>query len=265
MKVLSNLSQERITAEFKKIVAGKNAVSVIELMAKTGYLWEIVPELKDLLQPHNSPFHTETREGFENSIFAHTLIVFEQSVKRGNGLLVRLAALFHDIGKPAARENKGDHDRFVGHDMVGADMVRTIMKRMRFTNEETSFVVALVDNHMKVHNLPKMKRVASIRKFLAQPLFLEMVELGICDTLGTKNAGSPEPDLTTLLNAVAKLTKKYGRVLPEPLVNGRDLLNAGMKPGPNFKVVLERCFDHQLGNNVSKESLMKMALAMVSN
>ncbi|MDR0920573.1 MAG: CCA tRNA nucleotidyltransferase [Oscillospiraceae bacterium] len=108
--ILEGVSQERITAEMNKILVGKNCFHALFLMAVDGILWEIIPELKDQLSPHNNKWHLESIDQFGNSIFTHTLLVVDSASKSlhtihpDHQVNFMWAALLHDISKVQCRE-----------------------------------------------------------------------------------------------------------------------------------------------------------------
>jgi len=113
--IFKGVSQERITAEFSKILVAPNCVDVIAQMAKIGILQIIIPELQDqIVCEHETPWHLEIWGGFGNTVFAHTLHVMDQLTRATkfqnetaeNKLVLMLSALLHDVGKPACKKYK---------------------------------------------------------------------------------------------------------------------------------------------------------------
>jgi tRNA nucleotidyltransferase (CCA-adding enzyme) len=259
----SNISAERISTEFRKIVLGKNAFNVIHLMLTTGILDKIVPEVAEMRTPHNSKYHTEEMEPFGNSILAHVMFVFKYACKRSDNLNVRLAALFHDIGKNRCREAKNDGtDRFLFHDRESARMTSEILKRLRFDGSTIDTVVNMVFDHMNVHNLTKMKDVAKIRKMLGKPNFNDLFMLGICDTMGT-SGGNRVPNVAAvkeLITCVENFRSQFTEMLPKALVTGDDLIASGMKPSVQFAHALDSAFCQQLRGMNDKGKLLRHAL-----
>jgi putative nucleotidyltransferase with HDIG domain len=262
--VLKGVSQERITAELTKILIGDNCFPTIKKMAECGILFDIIPELDALRQPHNSPWHREQTDSFGNSIFSHVLLVVKEACIRtanlsdSDKLIVRLAAIMHDIGKAACRVNKGDHDSFMNHDIVGAKMTAEILPRMRFENDVVEAVTRLVRSHMNAHDIAKMKRVAKVRKLLGRPDIDNLLRLCQSDEAATLNTIS---DKGATMRAVKRWREAFPTMLPSPIVSGNDLIAAGAKPGPKFKDALDRAYEIQLSNEGAKrDSLLKFAL-----
>jgi len=273
------VSQERISAEFSKIVTGKNAMETIKLMAEIGLLWMIIPELKDLCEEHNNEYHTEFMRDLKNisntSILVHVLYVIkfatEHLLNRGvetetEKLLIMLAALFHDIGKPVCRETKSNgKSRYLNHDTIGAEMTFNILTRMKFSNEIIKGVTNLVRRHMNAHDIPKIKKVHKIKRILASEYFDLLMILSYCDTMGTAgNNGVPNlKDAEAFHNCVCDYISKYGKKLPTPLVTGDTLIHLGFTPGPDFKERLEKTFNYQLNGCDCKIKLISYAKGLI--
>jgi putative nucleotidyltransferase with HDIG domain len=265
---LKGVSNERIAEEFRKILIGDNALEVIEKMVFNGLLWKIIPELEYQIAPHNCPkWHTETWPGLGNSILAHTMNVFHHAVERSKGknpdwkFIVRATAIFHDLGKSACRENRGDHDRFLGHDKVGADLTRKRLTFLKYKNDWIDPIVAGVRFHMNVHDLQKSSKPEKLRRFIGQKYFDYILEIGINDTLGTLNEQSPEPDYTNLMNKVNEVRTKYPVLLPPGIISGNDIIAEGYIPSPHFSKALEIAYSDQLRGQTDKKKLINAATA----
>jgi tRNA nucleotidyltransferase (CCA-adding enzyme) len=264
---LKGVSQERISEEFRKIIIGKNAINTLNHLIKNKLLFKIIPELEHQLEPHNSPYHREDWPELGNSILAHTMNVFSHSVRLTPGktpddnFILRMAALLHDVGKPACRENRGDRDRFLGHDIKGAEIATEILTRMKYKKEYIDPIVDCVRNHMNCHDIPKMKNIGKIRKFLGKKYFNYIYNIGIFDTLGTLNNTSPQPDASNLIECVEKIKEQYPEMLPERLVSGDDLIAAGFKPSEEFKKALDIGYTYQLNNCNNKQKCLSQAIS----
>jgi len=152
--------------------------------------------------------------------------------------------LLHDIGKPATYQppnpGPGDRIRFNGHSKLASASAEEILARLRFSNEDTAQIVALVKNHMRFGDLLEM-RESTRKRFLRLPRFDEHLELHrsmsslLTATLPfiTSPASSAEP------------TQPRSFAL-RPLLTGRDLIAAGYRPSPQFKVMLTLAEDAQL-------------------
>jgi len=270
-RTLLGVSQERITAEISKILTGPNAFNTLKLMFEMKIMQHLIPELNVLDQDHNSHWHQEVLEPFGNSILAHTLLVFEninkQEIDGQDRLVLTLATIFHDIGKASVRERKNDgSDRFTNHDIVGAEITETILTKMKFSNEVIKRVIRLVRNHMRIKNIVFMKDIAKIRKLINEEDFNLLSILAHSDGMATsKNGICPNlEDVNKIEIAIENAINLYGQHLPDRIITGDTLINAGYKPNEKFKKALEIAFDQQLRGITSEKNLLGAAISYLN-
>ena len=175
-KELKTISSERIGMEFNKILLGKNALQVLEDMRNTGVLEIIIPEIKDIYDFNQyNPHHNK-------DLWEHTLEVF-QNVP--NELDLKYAALLHDIGKPLTQNfDKEGIGHYYGHDKIGANMAKDILKKLRQTTEIVNNVSNLIDNHMLLHQDMNLKTMAKHIRKLTPEIFEKLIKLNIADNDG---------------------------------------------------------------------------------
>ena len=207
-------------------------------------LLEVLPEVVKLRGVEQPPeFHPE------GDVWVHTMLLLE---KLRPGCSARLAwgALLHDVGKPAtfrAPDAKvaGDRIRFNGHVEVGVRIAEEILGRLRFSNEDTAQIVALVKNHMRFGDVMEM-RESTLKRFLRLPRFEEHLALHWMD------ASSCHGDLQLYEYAKEKFESVPAEAMrPKLLLTGKDLIAAGYRPGPGFKAMLEAAEDAQLEGSVT--------------
>jgi len=166
-----------------------------------------------------------------------------------------LSVLLHDIGKPATRSVDADTGRirFNGHDKLGAEMAREILRRLRYPNDVVDQVVEAVSVHMAFANVRKM-RTSTLRRFLGREHFAEELELHRVDCLSS-NRRMENHDF--LVHAQAELAATDTPPVPERLLTGRDLIERGHRPGPEMGDLLARIQDLQLEGalNTREEAL----------
>ena len=236
---IGQVSCERIRDELTLMLTEGHARRAFELLDETGLLAFVLPEAVRMHGVEQPPqFHPE------GDVWVHTMLLLE---KLGPAVSPTLAwgALLHDIGKPATfrppdPKKPGDRIRFDGHVEVGVRMTEEILGRLRFSNEDTEQIVALVKNHMRFGDIMQM-RESTLKRFLRLPKFDEHLALHWMD------ASSAHGDLR--LYEFAK--ERYGAtpvemMKPKLLVTGSDLIAAGYRPGPEFKAMLEAAEDAQL-------------------
>lgn len=246
---INQVSRERIREELNKMLTEGHARRAFLLLDESGLLEEVLPEIfamKGVEQPPE--FHPE------GDVFVHTLLLLD---KLPHPCPVTLAwgALLHDVGKPATFRVAPDRIRFDGHVEVGIRMAEAICRRLRFSNEDTEQVMALVKHHMRFAHVQQMKE-STLKKFLRLPRFEEHLQLHWLD------CKSSHGDLTSYDFMREKLSETApDEIRPKPLITGNDLISAGYKPGPRFKDILTTVEDCQLeGRLQSREEAMNYVL-----
>ena len=242
---IGQVSCERIREELTRILTEGGARRGFELLYELGLLEEVLPEVVKLRGVEQPPeFHPE------GDVWVHTMMLLERLPfapyeDRASATLA-WGALLHDVGKPATFQHApGDRIRFNGHVEVGVRIAEVILGRLRFSNEDTAQIVALVKNHMRFGDVMEM-RESTLKRFLRLPRFDEHLALHWLD------ASSCHGDLR--LYGFAKerfLAEPEEHARPKPLVTGDDLIAAGYRPGPEFKAMLEAAEDAQLVGRVA--------------
>ncbi|MGB7584843.1 MAG: CCA tRNA nucleotidyltransferase, partial [Terriglobales bacterium] len=231
---LRQVSRERVRDELTRLLTEGHARSAFLLLDATRLLHEVLPEIEAMKGVEQPPqFHPE------GDVFIHTLLLLENLPHPCSATLA-WGALLHDVGKPPTFRVAPDRIRFDGHADVGVKMSEEICARLRFSNDDTKQILALVGNHMRFAHATRMSE-STFKKFVRMPHFDEHLELHRLDC----QAGGR--DLTTydfVRTKLASLTPESVR--PSPLVTGDDLIAAGHAPGPRFKEILSAVEDRQL-------------------
>ncbi len=242
------VSPERIREEIVKIFTRAGAARGFVLLSESGLMKEILPEvetMRGVKQPEN--FHPE------GDVYEHTRLLLEHFHPPVSTTLA-FAALFHDIGKPKTAAIRKGRLTFYEHSEEGVKIACEIMKRLRFSNEEIDGVAECVANHMKFMEVQKM-RAGKLKQFISRPHFKDEMELHRADCTASHGM------LDNLAFLQDKL-KEYANeeLKPKPLVNGHDLMDLGMKPGPAMKPVLEELYELQLeGTHETREEALAWA------
>lgn len=255
---IQNVSHERIRDEFIKIINSKNPAYGISLMQKTGVLAYAIPELLDGVGCEQKGAHIY-------DVFDHLLHALQHAADKEFSLEVRLAALFHDIGKPATRryDAKKDKYTFFGHEVVGARITKKIMDRLNFSRETTNLVVSLVRNHMFFSDTEQIT-LSAVRRIIqkVKPEHIwELMQVRECDRVGMKKAEAPYR------------LRKYHAMIEEALrdpisvsqlkIDGAYLITVlHMKPGPRMGWILHALLEEVLENPTlnTQEQLHERAL-----
>jgi putative nucleotidyltransferase with HDIG domain len=217
---ICKISAERVRDELIRILTEGGARRGLELLDESRLLVHILPEVKAFQGVQQPPeFHPE------GDVWTHVLLMLEQL--RNPTPTLALGVLLHDIGKPATFR-VADRIRFDGHAEVGVEMAKNILCKLKFSNEDIRQVVSLVENHMRFKDVRQM-RTSTLKRFLRLPHFEEHLELHRLDCLASNGH-------TDTYNFVqAKLTELGEQELrPARLISGRDLIEAGYAPGPEF-------------------------------
>jgi poly(A) polymerase len=244
---LHQVSRERVREELTKMLTEGRAKRAFELLDESGLLKEVLPEISAMKGVEQPPqFHPE------GDVFVHTLLLLEK-LTAGCSKTLAWGALLHDVGKPPTFRVAPDRIRFDGHVEVGVKMAAEICRRLRFSNDETDQILALVDNHMRFADIQRMKE-STLKKFLRLPGFEEHLELHRMDCLSSNGI------VESYEYAREKLrTLPPEAIRPEALITGSDLIAAGYEPGPRFKEILGAVEDAQLeGRLASREAAMEL-------
>jgi len=228
------VSRERIRDELDKMLTEGHARRCFELLDATGLLVEVLPEVSALKGVEQPPqYHPE------GDVWIHTLILLE-GVENGCSKSLAWGVLLHDIGKPPTFRVAPDRIRFDQHAEVGTRMAVEICRRLRFPNEVTEQLSALVANHMRFADVAKMKE-STLKRFIRLPHFEEHLELHRLDC----SASHCDLSLYEFVREKLENTPEE-EIRPRPLITGLDLIEQGWKPGPQFRTVLQAVEDAQL-------------------
>ena len=231
---IHQVSRERVRDELTKMLTEGHARLAFLLLSQSGLLKEVLPEIEKMKGVEQPPqFHPE------GDVFIHTLLLLEKLPHPCPPTLA-WGALLHDVGKPPTFRVAPDRIRFDGHVEVGVKMAEEICRRLRFSNDDTEQILALVNNHMRFASVQQMKD-STFKKFVRMPRFDEHLALHRIDCLSSN--GDLRPYNFTR-EKIASLPPESVR--PAPLLTGDDLIASGYTPGPRFKEILAAVEDAQL-------------------
>ncbi len=231
---VSQVSRERVREELTRMLTEGRARRAFELLDTTGLLVEVLPEvakMKGVAQPPQ--YHPE------GDVWVHTLLLLD-GLAAGCPVALAWAALLHDVGKPATFRIAPDRIRFDGHVEAGVRIAEDICRRLRFANHETEQILSLIANHMRFADVRRMKE-STLKRFFRLEQFEQHLALHRLDCLASH--GSLE------LYDFAQHrfeTLPHEEVRPPLLLSGKDLIEAGYRPGPEFREMLAMAEDAQL-------------------
>jgi poly(A) polymerase len=228
------VSRERVRDELTRMLTEGHAGRAFLLLDESGLLREVLPEISAMHGVAQPPeFHPE------GDVFVHTLLLLD-NLPSSCRMTLAWGALLHDVGKPATFRQAPDRIRFDNHVEVGVKIAEEICRRLRFSNDETAQIVALVDNHMRFGHVSRMKE-STLKKFMRLPGFDEHLALHRADALASHG------NLSTYEFLCQKQREMPAEQMrPAPLVTGDDLIAAGHVPGPRFREILNAVEDAQL-------------------
>ena len=242
------VSRERVRDELTKMLTEGKARRAFELLDETGLLVEVLPEVAKMKGVEQPPqFHPE------GDVWIHSLLVLDQ-LPRGCEPTLAWGALLHDVGKPPTFRIAPDRIRFDGHVEVGVAIGADICRRFRFSNDETRQILALIENHMRFADAPRMK-ASTLKRFFRLNNFPEHLALHRMDCL----AAHANLDIYNFVRE-SYVSMPEESVRPRPLLTGRELIAAGYTPGPQFKPMLQAVEDAQLEGAITT---LNEALALV--
>ena len=231
------VSAERIRDELTKLLTEGAARRAFELLDECGLLDQVLPEISAMKGvPQPPEFHPE------GDVWIHTRMMLE-NLPPGSSPTLAWGVLLHDVGKPPTYRPAsvtGDRIRFDNHAEVGTRMAVEICRRLRFSNDDTEQVSALVANHMKFKDVGQM-RPATLKRFVRLPRFAEHLELHRLDCRASHGHLDAYQTMKDFL-----ADTPIEQVQPPRLLTGDDLLKMGYAPGPQFQRILSTLEDAQL-------------------
>ncbi len=231
---IDQVSRERVRDELSRMLIEGHARQAFLLLDESGLLREVLPEIEAMKGVDQPPqFHPE------GDVFIHTLLLLER-LPHPCPITLAWGALLHDVGKPATFRVAPDRIRFDGHVDVGVKIAEEICHRLRFSNDDTEQILALVDNHMRFAHVQQMKE-STFKRFVRMPRFDEHLQLHRMDCEASHG------NLTSYNFTREKMASMPPAAMrPVPLITGDDLIAVGYRPGPQFKKILAAVEDGQL-------------------
>jgi len=238
---LEIVSAERIRDEFSKLLTAADPGPALTGLVASGLSDHFIPELSRLAMEQD-PVHRH------KDVLAHTIAVTEKTSPR---LRLRLAALFHDIGKPDTRAFGEEGVTFHHHEVVGARMARDRMRALRYSNELVSDVRQLVFLHLRPHTLKMGWTDSAVRRYVrdAGPVLEDLNELVRCDvtTGNAQRAASIQQRIDELEERIAELREREAIESLRAPINGNDVIAfLGIKPGPMVGDVMDMLLERRI-------------------
>ena len=256
--LLNNIAKERIRVEFDKLLCGSGAADV--LRKNRQIIKEFIPEIEPMFElDQENPFHLY-------DIWEHTLHAVDNIEP---DVVLRLAAFFHDIGKPPCKVVDKGWGHFYGHEKVGSEIANAVMHRLRYDNHTRRTVVNLIAKHGIVFN-PAGKQASRLLHRLGEEDLRRLISLERADVK------SQHPDyVDERLAMIAAFEEKVDYLIEQGkcfsmkdmAVDGRDIMALGVKEGKEIgrikNELLRLVVDGELEN--SRDVLIAKAKELIGN
>jgi len=257
-KLLGKIAKERVRDEFTKIImsSGQGPKWGVEELENLNLLEFILPELREGIGVTQNKHHVYT-------VWDHNILSLDYAAKENYGAEIRIASLMHDIGKPRTKEGEGPDSTFYNHEVVGAEMAKEALNRLRFSKDVIKKVTHLIRYHMFYYNVDEVTE-AGVRRFLYRVgagNVDDLIKLREADRIGS---GVPKAVPYKLRHLMFMIE----RVKRDPIshkmleVDGNLLMQVlGIEPGPRvgwiLAILLEGVIDDPQKNE--KNLLLKQA------
>ncbi|RLK24509.1 poly(A) polymerase [Micromonospora sp. M71_S20] len=232
---LDRITAERIRDEFTKLLCGADPITGLRLLVDTGLAERFLPELTGLKLEIDE--HAQHKDVYE-----HTLTVVSNAVSyetEGPDFVLRMAALMHDVGKPATKAVGSDgRVSFHHHEVVGARLTKARMKALRYPKEITSKVTALVALHLRFYGYGRGEWTDSaVRRYVADAgdllPRLHKLTRSDCTTRNRRKAAQLAADYDALEERIARIAAEEDLARVRPDLDGNAIMELlGVPPGP---------------------------------
>lgn len=263
---LEIVSAERVRDELDKLVTGADPVAGLRLLVDTGLAAQMLPELPALILERDE--HHRHKDVYE-----HSLIVLEQAIALEDrlaaapDLVIRLAALLHDIGKPRTRRfAEGGTVTFHHHDVVGAKLVRKRLRALRYSNDVIDQVATLVELHLRFHGYGSGEWTDSaVRRYVRdagdQLERLHILTRADCTTRNQKKALRLQRTYDELEERIAVLAEQEELGSIRPDLDGAQIMAIlGIPPGPEVGEAYRFLLDLRMDRGPLSEAAATEAL-----
>jgi len=277
-KLIKTSAGERIRAELFKIFYQTKSYGYIDQMAKSGLLFEILPELTALKECYQNEHH-------KHDVFNHSLAAYSQletllndrnlnpeifdfinrDMDKERSALLKCSILLHDIGKPDSL-TVGDDGKihFFGHDKISAEIVKQISKRLKLSNIEADYIDFIIRNHIAALNLYNSSDKDFPSKRSLAHFFIKCGEKTpdilfhtIADIKGKVNEDKRNENFLSFASYLLKeffSVYKVKKTGPR-LITGNDLIEKfGLPPSPLFKRILSIVEESRISNDIKNRN-----------
>ena len=230
--------------ELRKLLMGDDPGKGLRLMRDTGMLQTLLPELAPMVGfDQRSVYH-------EHTVDEHTFNVIDELARAGASYEARLAALFHDSGKPLTASPKAkdpehfhfhSHPEHGDHQDVGADIARRTLNRLNYPRDTINHVADLVTEHMvTATEKPTPVKARRLRARFSDRFLTDLLDHKAADMEGKHESIAASREGVDKLRQLLADNADAPRSLADLQINGRDLIDAGIEPGPQLGQILHQ-------------------------
>lgn len=257
---IKTVSAERIQDELTRMLIHPTREKAIRNLKNLGLLKEVLPEVQKMVGVKQPPqFHSE------GDCFKHTLLALK-NLPDEVSIEAAWAILLHDIGKPPTQQTPQKHGvdriRFSGHDIVGAKMAKEVLKRLKFSRKKIEKIIWLIQNHLRLMHIRKMK-VSKQRRLIQHPYFDDFMVVSYADISASFGNGKPNyKDYNYMMKLLEEEEKKPAEEKKEKIISGYEIMkHFKLKPGINIGKILEMVHDAYLEGKISanKKEILRFA------
>ncbi len=245
-KLLEIVSMERIRDELSKLLTGDHAVKGLRLIIDVGLTKQVVPELAQLKVAQDPNYH-------HKDVLEHTFMVVERIE---TDLVLRLAALLHDIGKPVCKRVLAERIVFYDHNNVGARMAKERLKALKYPNQIIRDVAKLIYMHMRAYNYRMGWTDKAVRKYVRDagellPKLNALIKAD-CTSMNPKKVKRALESLAEMEQRIQKLEKEEESAKIRPPIDGNEVMKfLQIKPGPIVGEALNHLMEAKLEGSIS--------------
>ena len=250
---LTDLAPERILGELNKALMKAREPSIFfEEMRHMGHLSLWFPEIEALIGVPQNPVHHP-----EGDVWTHTMMVLDAAAELRSEASYperfMMSALTHDFGKAVSTAAEGQKISAIGHEKTGVELTRQFLRRISNESKMERYVLNMVELHMKPNMLASDRAgQKSTSKMFDQSVCPgDLLLLAKADHLGKGNAEDYSPTEAFLQDRLSY----FEELMSRPFVQGRDLVEAGIQPGPDFSEALAYSHKMRLAGVQKKEAL----------
>jgi len=243
-ELLKNVSRERIRDEFNKIIMSDNPMIGLAMVEKLDIIDYISPVFKTMVNVQ------QNKKAHKYDVWEHSLRAMQHAADNKYGLEIRLAALFHDIGKPPSKREAEGKTTFFGHEVVSSRVTHETLRSLNYSKEIIDKTTKLVRWHMFFSDTNEIS-LSAVRRLITKvgkENIWDLINLRKCDRIGT---GRPKEEPYRF----RKYQSMIDEVMRDPIsvdmlkIDGNDLINKiGINPGPKIGQILVLLLEDVLDN-----------------